>query len=147
MISFDTNIAVHAANADSPDQAKAADFLTTCAKRPDVVICELMLVELFLKLCNAKIFEYPMTPEEAGAYCLGLRTNRNWRLVESAPIMADAWKWTKKPDFAFRRLLDIRLGLTLRHHGVKEFATTNAKDFQNLGFDKVWNPLEDSVSR
>lgn len=25
--------------------------------------------------------------------------------------------------------------------GVTEFATTNAKDYQGLGFRKVWNPL------
>jgi hypothetical protein len=38
-------------------------------------------------------------------------------------------------------VIDIRLGLTLRHFGVDQFATTNPKDFQSLGFQKVWNPL------
>jgi len=26
--------------------------------------------------------------------------------------------------------------------GVTEFATLNVKDFQGLGFQRVWNPLE-----
>jgi toxin-antitoxin system PIN domain toxin len=141
MISFDTNLVVHSANEDSDHFEGARDFLQEMAERKDVVICELMLVEVFLKLCNAKIFKNPMTPSEAGAYCERLRQNRNWRVVESAPVMAEVWKWTRRKDFAFRRIIDVRLGLTLRHFGVEEFATTNAKDFRALGFRKVWNPL------
>ena len=38
-------------------------------------------------------------------------------------------------------MIDARLALTLRHHGVTEFATANLKDFEGFGFAKVWNPL------
>ena len=141
MISFDTNIVVHSANEDSAHFAAARDFLQQMAGRKDVVICELMLVEVFLKLCSAKIFRSPMTPSGAGAYCARLRQNRNWRVVESAPVMDEVWKWTRRKDFAFRRIIDVRLGSTLRHFGVEEFATTNSKDFRSLGFRRVWNPL------
>jgi len=71
-----------------------------------------MLVEVFLKLCNAKIFKNPMTPSGAGAYCERLRQNRNWRVVESAPVMAGVWKWTRRKDFAFRRILALDQGTT-----------------------------------
>lgn len=142
MISFDTNIVVHSANEDSLQHEAAREFLILTAQREDVVICELMLVEVFLKLCNGKIFKHPMGCREAGAYCQRLRENRHWRLVESASVMSDVWRWIGRKDFAFRRIIDIRLGLTLRHFGVEEFATTNAKDFCGLGFQKVWNPLE-----
>lgn len=141
MISFDTNIVVHSANQDSADNSVAREFLRNLAGRQDVVICELMLVEVFLKLCNSRIFRTPMGPQEAGDYCQALRANRNWRLVESALVMPEVWKWTKQPGFAFRRIIDIRLGLTLREAGVTEFATTNGKDFGGIGFTKVWNPL------
>ncbi len=30
---------------------------------------------------------------------------------------------------------------TLLQQGVTEFATVNLKDFQDLGFERVWNPL------
>ena len=141
MISFDTNVVVHSANVDSDHFPAARDFLQQMAGRNDVVICELMLVEVFLKLCNGKIFKNPMTPSAACAYCERLRQNRNWRLVESAPVMPEVWKWTRRKDFAIRRIIDVRLGLTLRHFDVKEFATTNSKDFRALGFRRVWNPL------
>jgi toxin-antitoxin system PIN domain toxin len=142
MTSFDTNIIVHSANEDSPHHAAARDFLEDAATRRDIAIAEVMLVEIFLKLCNAKIFCNPMSAAEAGRYCQALRNNRNWRLVESAPVMDEVWGWTQRSNFAFRRIIDIRLGLTLRHAGVNEFATGNPKDFQGLGFRKLWNPLE-----
>jgi len=141
MMSFDTNIVVYSANEDSSQNEAARAFLKTLGTRDDVVICELMLIDVFLKLCNGKIFRHPMTSREAGQYCQRLRENRNWRVVESAPVMDAVWKWTRKRDFAFRRVIDTRLGLTLRHYGVVEFATTNPKDFESLGFQRTWNPL------
>lgn len=142
MISFDTNIVVFSANADAPEHQKARQFMLDLAKSEEVAVCELMLVEVFLKLCNAKIFRQPLSPQAAGAYCQRLRLNRHWRVVESAPVMDEVWQATQNRNFAFRRIIDLRLGLTLRHHGVSRFATTNAKDFRGLGFEKVWNPLK-----
>lgn len=147
VISFDTNIVIHSANADSHLHESAREFLRDLARRTDVVIGELMLVEVFLKLCNGKIFRNPLTPQAAGLYCRRLRENRNWRVVESAGVMDAVWKRTQQPGFAFRRIIDVRLGLTLRHFGVESFATTNPKDFESLGFEKVWNPLTEKTSR
>ena len=142
MKSFDTNLVVHSANSDSPLHRPAREFLDQTARERNVVVCELMLVEVFLKLCNGRIFRNPMTPVQAGKYCQSLRANQNWLLVEEAAIMEEVWRWTRRRDFAFRRIIDVRLGLTLRHYGVTEFATTNLKDFRGLGFSKVWNPLQ-----
>ena len=141
MISFDTNIVVHAANADSEHSPQARAFLEETGQRKDVVICELMLVEVFLKLCNHKIFSNPLSSTESWDFCDRLRRNRNWRVVESAPVMDEVWKLSRERSFPFRRIIDLRLGLTLRHFRVEEFATTNGKDFQSIGFRRVWNPL------
>lgn len=142
MMSFDTNLVVHAVNSDSVSHETAREFLRTVGQQRNVVLCELMLVEVFLKLCNGRIFKKPMAPKQAGEYCENLRANQNWLLVESAPVMDEVWTWTQQRNFAFRRLIDLRLGLTLRYHDVNEFATTNTRDFRDLGFSKVWNPLE-----
>jgi toxin-antitoxin system PIN domain toxin len=141
MISFDTNIAVHAANASSPENGAAISFLRELGQRKDVAVCELVLVELYLKLRNGKIFPNPLTAPQAASVCQSYRNNRSWMLIEAAPVMAGVWEHTAKHQFAFRRIIDVRLGLTLRHHGITEFATTNIKDFNKLGFSKVWNPL------
>ncbi len=141
MISFDTNLVVYACNTRSPQYAAASAFLTGLAGRDDVVVCELMLVEVYLKIRNPAILTHPYPPREAATFCQAFRSNPRWVVVESAPVMAEVWKRAAQPEFAFRRILDLRLGLTLRHHGVNEFATSNVRDFEELGFDRVWNPL------
>lgn len=94
------------------------------------------------KLRNPRILRHPMGAALARQYCEALRTNANWFLVESAPVMDEVWPRSGQPGFAFRRIIDARLTLTLQHHGVKEFATSHRKDFESFGFERVWNPLE-----
>ncbi|MDL5045391.1 hypothetical protein QQ054_04970 [Oscillatoria amoena NRMC-F 0135] len=141
-ISFDTNIAVYACNEACPEQPVAVRFLQSLALRKDVVVSEFMLVELYLKLRNAKIFREPMTAKEAADVCQGFRSNTNWELSSTGPDMDEIWKQAAKRDFATRRIVDLRLGLSLVQQGVSEFATANTKDFQGMGFARVWNPLK-----
>lgn len=141
MLSFDTNIAVHAANSGSPLHDRARDFLQSVATRRDMAVCELVLVELYLKLRNEKIFSRPLTASQAAAVCQTYRKNQAWTLIESAPVMEGVWELAAQDPFAFRRIIDLRLAHTLRHHGVTEFATANEKDFAGQGFLRVWNPL------
>lgn len=140
MLSFDTNIAVHAANTSSSLHEPALEFLLSLSARADVVISELMLVELYLKLRNEKIFRRPLSSSAAASVCQAYRNNAAWKLVDAAPVMGDVWRLAGGRGFAIRRIIDARLGLSLVHHGVEDFATTSAKDFQGLGFTRVWNP-------
>jgi uncharacterized protein len=141
VLAFDTNLAVHAANTASPLHDAAFAFIESLAANREVVVCELMLVALYLKLRNEKIFPRPLGPAQAAAVCQTYRSNRAWMLVDSAPVMDETWRLAAARGFAFRRIIDVRLALTLIHHGATEFATTNAKDFHGLGFARVWNPL------
>jgi len=59
MLSFDTNIAVHAANGASPVHPRAYEFVASLGSQRNVAVCELMLVELYLKLRNEMIFSQP----------------------------------------------------------------------------------------
>lgn len=144
MVSFDTSLVVYAANADAPQQRLAAAFLDSLGPRQDVVVCELMLVEVYLKLRNRLILRHPLDGPAASAHCQALRQNANWQVVESAPVMAEVWRHAARRNFALRRIIDARLALTLRHYGVTEFATTNVKDFQGFGFQRVWDPLREA---
>lgn len=140
-ISFDTNMAVYACNESCAEQPAAVGFLSSLALRRDVVVSEFMLVELYLKLRNNKIFRNPMTAFEAVEVCQGFRANANWELVSEGPEMDFLWQQAAERDFAIRRIVDLRLGLSLVKFGVTDFATANTKDFQGMGFVKVWNPL------
>jgi hypothetical protein len=48
----------------------------------------------------------------------------------------------KEKNFARRRAYDWRAALSMLRQGVTEFATVNVKDFEGLGFSRVWNPLK-----
>ncbi len=141
MLAFDTNLVVYAANADAPEQPAAAAFLASLADRRDVGVCELMLVEVYLILRSPRVLRRPLDAARAAAHCQAFRENPNWSLFDAAPVMPAVWTAAATPQSAARRIIDVRLALTLRHHGVTEFATANVKDFQRLGFARVWNPL------
>ena len=141
MISIDTNILLYAQNADCPEHEAARAFLLEVAERQDVAICELVLVELYLLLRNPAVLRRPLESSEAAEMCRGYRDNPRWRLVENAPVMERVWEAAGGAGFARRRIIDLRLALTLQHHGVTELATANVKDFGSLGFTRVWNPV------
>jgi len=141
LLSIDTNILLYAQNADCAESERASAFLTECGVRDDVAICELVLVELYLLLRNSAVVANPLSAAEAATVCGCYRRNPRWRLIENAPVMARVWDLANQRGFPRRRIIDLRLGLTMRHHGVTELATANTKDFQKLGFARVWNPL------
>ncbi len=142
MLSIDTNLLVYAQNADCEEHPRARGFLSTCRDR-EIVICELVLVELYLVLRSAAIVSRPLGAEDAVEVCAAYRNNPRWRLVEHAPVMTEVWQRAGAAEFARRRIIDARLALTLRHHGVTELATANVHDFTGFGFARVWNPIED----
>lgn len=141
MLSIDTNILLYAQNQDSPENGAAVAFLDECSSRNDVAICELVLVELYQLLRNPAVVERPLTAAEAVETCRAFRSNPRWALVENAPIMNKVWEIAAQTATARRKVFDARIAFTLRHHGVRELATRNVKDFNQFGFDRVWDPL------
>ena len=143
MLTADTNLFIHAADPDSPEHAKARAFFSDLQFQPDeFVVCELVLVELYMQLRNGAIFLEPYTAREAADYCQAMKANPLWRCVDYDPKVSTLlWNWAAEPEAGFRQIIDARLAVTLRHHGVTKFATANVKDFQSFGFEKVWNPL------
>lgn len=142
MISIDTNLLVYALNSSCDENEPARSFLERLADRSDVVVCELVLVELYLLLRNRQVVPNPLSAENAVSACRQFRQHPNWRLVDSAPVMPEVWGLAAESGFARRRIIDARLALTLRHHGVTEFATRNVRDFESLGFERVWSPID-----
>ena len=142
MLSIDTNLLFAAVEATAPHHERARAFLESHRDDDSLVICELVLVELYLLLRNPAVVTHPLSAGAAGRLIQALRHNPRWRLVENAPVMDGVWEQAARDPFARRKLIDVRLALTLRHHGVTEFATVNGADFRDLGFHRVWNPLD-----
>ncbi len=142
MISCDTNILLHAYNLQSNLNEPAIKFLTDEAGNRDFVICELVLIELYVLLRNPAVIKKPLSGEKAAKVCQLYRENHNWRLIDyPGTIMTKIWERVSQPDEGRRNIFDARLAFTLRYHGVTDFATCNTKHFQNYDFKRVWNPL------
>jgi toxin-antitoxin system PIN domain toxin len=143
MLSADTNILFHAFHLRSPWHAAARAFLQDHAEDNDFAVCELVLVEFYGLIRNPAVVEKPLSPEHAVEVCQVYRRNRHWRVIDyPGGLMSEVWQRAASPNFARRRIYEVRLALTLRHHGVTELATRNTKDFQDFGFARVWDPLE-----
>lgn len=140
MISIDTNILLYAQNMDCLEHQSAYNFILEYGERDDVIICELVLVELYILLRNPVVLEAPLSPTQAVEICQLYRHNPKWRVVENAPVMETVWSKANHRDFPRRRIFDLRFALTLQHHGVTKLATANVKDFQGTGLQQVWNP-------
>ena len=141
LTSIDTNLLLYSINADCPEFAAARGFVSDLADSTDVVIAEYVLVELYLLLRNPAVVREPLPAAEAVAVCQAFRRNPQWQLVEAAHVMDEVWNHASKVGFARRCIVDARLALTLRRHGVTDFATRNTAHFQGYGFDRVWDPI------
>lgn len=143
VVSADTNLFLYAANPHSPRHEAATRFFASAGEEGDFVVCELVLVELYMLLRNRAVLAHPLGPSEAAAFCDRLRAHPRWQHVDyERQVSRSLWSWAAATSAGFRRIIDARLALTLRHHGVERFATANAKDFQGFGFERVWSPVD-----
>jgi uncharacterized protein len=143
MLSFDTNILLYSLNPASIFHSQAIEFLEQRLGDPKqrVAICDYVLVELYVHLRNPIVMATPLKAIAARDLVTSYWNIPNVMRVENANVMDEVWDLVAAASMARRRIFDLRLGLTLRHAGVTDFATANTKDFQGIGFTKVWNPL------
>lgn len=142
MLSADTNLFLYAANPGSPHHGAANAFFNGVGKNSDFVVCELVLVEIYMQLRNPAVMPAPLSSKKAAEFCGTLRSHPHWQHVDYCPDVGSAlWDWASTTTAGFRKIIDARLAFTLLFHGVEEFATANTKDFEGFSFDRVWNPL------
>lgn len=150
MLSIDANLLLYAVNEASPHHAPALEFIRLASRREDVAVSEFILVEFYVLLRNPAVLTHPLGEAEAAALVETYRRHPRWMVLgfapDSAALHSELWRQAARAPFARRRIFDVRTALTLIYQGVSEFATANVKDFQSLGFQKVWNPLESQES-
>jgi toxin-antitoxin system PIN domain toxin len=145
MTSPDTNLLFAWLNRGHPAHPAAAAWFRSHLSNPEFAVCELCLVELYGLIRNEVLLARPMSAPAAADVIQRLRHHPQWELLDyPGSLMESVWRHAAAPQFARRRIYDVRLALTLRHHGIAEFATANVKDFAGYGFTRVWNPLEDA---
>jgi predicted nucleic acid-binding protein len=146
MLSIDANLLLYSVNSASPWNAAAHAWVLSIQHEEDVAISELILAEFYGLLRNPAVLTRPLPADEAVEVIQAYRTHPRWRLIgfpiESRPLHDALWERARAKNFAFRKLYDARSALSMTAQGVTEFATANVKDFEGLGFRKVWNPIE-----
>lgn len=141
MTSFDTNILFYSLNPQSKWHHAARAALELSLSEDRVVLTDYVLTELYNLLRNPIVMKKPLAAKAAVEIVTSYLKHPNIIRAENAPVMDEVWVAAAQPRFSRRRIFDVRLALTLRHHGVTRFATANVKDFEGLGFKKIWNPL------
>jgi hypothetical protein len=143
ILSADTDLFLYAANPDSRNYTASRQFFADQASgQSRFLVCELILVEIYMQLRNPAVFKKTKTAREAASFCEALRANPMWEWADYEPeVSKRLWAWAATTTTGFRHIIDARLALTLRHQGVTHFATSNEMDFHGFGFEKVWNPL------
>ena len=145
MISVDANILLYSYCEASPFHSVANQFIQSIANREDIALSEFVLSEFYLHLRNPAVLDHPLTAQLAAKVIESYRKHPLWQVLGFPPhsqlIHAKLWKAAALPNFARRRIYDLRIALCLQAFGVTEFATANVKDFEDTGFHKVWNPL------
>jgi toxin-antitoxin system PIN domain toxin len=146
MLSIDANLLLYSYSEASPQHDTAWRFMVSLAGRDDVALSEFVLTEFYLLLRNPVVLARPLTAREAVDVIDRYRRHPHWQVLGFPPasreIHANLWQLAAAPGFARRRIYDARTALSLRAFGVSQFATANIKDFQDFGFEKVWNPLD-----
>jgi predicted nucleic acid-binding protein len=151
MTGLDANLLLYAYAKASPEHVSARSFLESLAENEAVAVSEFTLTEFYLLLRNPAVLKHPLAAEEAVEVIEAYRNHPCWRIPGfppfSRPIHDRLWSLARQSGFARRRIYDVRTALTLQAAGVDEFATANVKDFQGLGFKRVWNPLVEGPGR
>jgi len=145
MIAIDANLLLYAYAEAAPENQRANAFLAELKSQSAVAISEFTLTEFYLLLRNPAVLEKPLSAGKACKVIEAYRNHPTWRIPgfppESRRLHDQLWQLAASAQFPRRRLYDLRTALSLIAFGVTDFATANLKDFQNLGFKRVWNPL------
>lgn len=145
MVSCDTNILFAASNPEADGHAKALAFIEAYVDDRHFAIAEQTLVELYCLLRNPAVQKRPLSAPEAVAVISAYRRNPVWTVIDIPPspsAMNAVWHRVAMSGFARRRIHDVRLAETLKYWGVDEFHTRNVRDFEDLGFRILDNPLD-----
>ena len=145
MVSCDTNVLFAASNPGDAKHAEACAFVESHVDDPHFVIAEQTLVELYCLLRNPTVQTRPLSTSEAVSVISAYRSNPVWTVIDTPAepdVMNAVWRRAASKNFARRRIHDVRLAETLKYWGVDEFHTRNTRDFADLGFRVLDNPLD-----
>src|SRR5690242_8533372 len=140
MIGVDTTFLVQLELIESPAHASALGLLQHEIILPQVglALAPQVLAEFVHVATDPRRFQKPLTSEEALAkarfWWNAAEVQHVFPTVESTQLFFD---WMHQHRLGRKRILDTQLAATLWQRGVRRIFSSNAADFQMLGFDVV----------
>ena len=140
---IDTNIFLHAANADSPDYAKAHEFLVESVRNRTAWSTTWPILYEFLRVAtHPRVFSKPLKTKQALAFV------DNLLALEELTILSATGRHFETLQSVVGELghpggnllHDIHTATLMREHGVPEIITAD-NDFLQFRFLKVRNPF------
>ena len=107
------------------------------------IIAEQVLFEYYKALRHPKILSKPLAANAAAAQIRFLREKSGFLVCcYQMSLWSDVVTILSKRNFPYQHTHDLILGLTLLSNGVKTFYSRNIKDFIEIGFERLVNPID-----
>jgi uncharacterized protein len=141
---IDTNILLYAANRDAEEHSKAIGFLCeTANSRGPWFLTEGILYEFFRVSTHARVFERPLTWNEASRFIKPFLASHRFDILAAGQ---DHWTILEKilgelMHPAGNLFFDIRTVALMREHGVRDIYTADP-DFLQFKDIRTVNPLK-----
>lgn len=141
--SLDTNVLFYAINTDCAEHAACAAVVRDALESPSAwVIADQVWFELYRLLRSSTVLSRPMLAEDAARTVTWYRERSGWLHCAWTPALFAGLssRWSQE-QFPAKRTFDAVLAATLRAAGVHTFVTRNTKDFSDVGFHTVLDPM------
>lgn len=144
MNSLDTNILVYAANVDCDEHERANQLVNQAlSARHEWIIAEQVLFEYYKALRHPKILSKPLAANAAAAQIRFLREKSGFMVCcYQMSLWNEVVAILSMRNFPYQRTHDLILGLTLMRNGVTTPHSRNTKDFVEIGFEHLVNPID-----
>jgi toxin-antitoxin system PIN domain toxin len=143
MMSLDTNVLFYSLNEDCPEHSACLALVHEALTRPqDWIVADQVWFELYRLLRNPLVLRQPLPATEASQKIDWFRSRSGWAHCAWEPFSMEQLKpFWQRDSFPARRTFDLVLALTLKAQGVAEFFTRNTKDFADLDFFTITDPI------
>ena len=138
---LDTNVLLHAANADSPSHRVVRKLLERCARSDEPLCLTWGVISGFLRIStHAALFQRPLSPEVAMNAVDELLDLPQTRVLVEEPGFWSAYrKVAKSVAPRAKAVPDTHLAALLHLHGVRRLYTSD-RDFRRFDFLEVVDP-------
>jgi len=142
--SIDTNILLYGMNQDCKENKPAFELLQTAMEHPENwIISDQVYFELYSLVRNPAVLEKPLDGNSAFELIDYYRNKIGWlHCSYHTSFWDDMAPFLMNNQFSSKKVFDMRLAVALKHNNIDIFYTRNIRDFKELHWFEVINPID-----